>query len=330
MEDSKAKKKVSVLIPCYNAEKWLRETLDCCLRQTYKNIEVVLVDDGSTDGSLAIAREYEQCDPRVHVYSQPNSGGCRARNLAFEKSTGDYIMYLDADDLMSDNKIEVQVKRLEEEGDPKAVAVCPWETFTDTLPSKHTERFLYKDYPTGLDLIEEAWYNNEWFVVSCYLTTCQLIAEAGPWDERLTKVQDGEFFCRVLSKASHVMYCPSAMFCYRIGYASVSRGNKFVENKLNSALLGRILCKQTVLPLRDTPCVRRGLARNFSIVLLTSPYGSRWYLEAKKQIEQLGERPHHPSPSPVVAIVEKIIGFDRLLHLKMLLGKWKHSRYCCL
>lgn len=314
-------KKVSVLIPCYNAEKWIAETLDCCLRQTYKNIEVILVDDGSTDNSLAIAREYEIRDTRIHVYTQPNSGGCRARNLAFEKSSGDYIMYLDADDLMSDNKIEVQMKRLEDANDPLAVAVCPWETFTETIPSKHTERILYKDYSSGLDLIEDAWYNNEWFVVSCYLTSSMLIREAGPWDERLTKVQDGEFFCRVLSKASHVTYCPNAIFYYRIGYMSVSRGNKFVENKLNSALLGRILCKQTVLPLRNTPRLRRGLARNFSIVLLNSPYRSKWYLEAKKQIEQLGERPLHPSPSIVVSLAERIIGFENLLYLKMLIKK---------
>ena len=105
-------KKVSILIPCYNSEKWVGETLDCCLRQTYPNIEVVLVDDGSTDNSLAIAREYEKKDKRIRVFSQPNSGGCRARNLAFEKSTGDYIKYLDADDLISDDMIEKQVELL--------------------------------------------------------------------------------------------------------------------------------------------------------------------------------------------------------------------------
>ena len=99
MEDCNMTKLVSILIPCYNAEKWLGETLDCCLRQTYKNIEVIFVDDGSTDNSLAIAREYEKKDNRIHVFAQPNSGGCRARNVVFEHSTGDYIMYLDATDL---------------------------------------------------------------------------------------------------------------------------------------------------------------------------------------------------------------------------------------
>lgn len=320
-------KKVSILIPCYNSEKWLAETLDCCLRQSYTNIEVILVDDGSTDNSLSIAREYEQKDSRIHVFTQPNSGGCKARNLAFEKSTGDYIMYLDADDLMSDNKIEVQMKRLEEEGDAYSVAVCPWETFSNgILPSTFNDRFFYKDYSSGLDLIEDAWYNGDWYVITCYLSPRQLIKEAGPWDERLTKIQDSEFFCRVISKATKILYCSDAKFYYRRGYVSVSSSNRYSEDKLRSALLGRILYKQVVLPLRDTRKIRHGLARCFSEVMLNSPYGSKWYIEAKRQIEELGEIPFHPSPSKKVAILEKLIGFERLMYIKTKLMQWGIKR----
>ena len=318
-------KKVSILIPCFNAEKWLAETLDCCIRQTYQNIEIILVDDGSTDGSLNIAREYERRDSRIHVYTQPNSGGCRARNVAFDKSIGDYIMYLDADDLMSENKIEVQMKQLLEEGDPRAVATCPWESFTSAIPKNHTTRFLYKNYPSGLDLIEDAWYKGSWFVVTCYITSRKLIEEAGSWDERLKKVQDGEFFCRVLSKAGKILFCSDAMFYYREGHLSVSKSNKFSKDKLDSSLLGRVLVKDTVLPLRNTHQIRHGLARIFSEVMLNSPYKSEWYMEAKKQIELLAERPIHPCPSPKVRILERIIGFERLLWLKGKLRKVRNA-----
>ena len=104
---------VSILIPCYNSEAYLAETLKCCVNQTYPNIEVVVVDDGSTDGSLKIAHQWKGVHENICVYSQQNLGAASARNFAFEKSRGEYIMYLDADDLISLNKVEKQVESLE-------------------------------------------------------------------------------------------------------------------------------------------------------------------------------------------------------------------------
>lgn len=90
--------KVSILIPCYNSERFVAETLDSCLAQTYRNIEIIVVDDGSTDNSFAIAKSFES--NIIKVYRQDNSGACAARNYAFRKSSGEYIVYLDADDIL--------------------------------------------------------------------------------------------------------------------------------------------------------------------------------------------------------------------------------------
>lgn len=314
-------KKVSILIPCYNSEKWLGETLDCCLRQTYPNIEVVVVDDGSTDNSLAIAREYEKKDKRIRVFSQPNSGGCRARNLAFEKSTGDYIKYLDADDLMSDDMIEKQVELLLSANDPYAVSTCAYEEFNTTTNVLFRKRFLYKNYSSGLDLIEDAWYNGGWFVVTCYLASRKLIMETGPWNEYLTKVQDGEFFCRVLTKAHKILFCEGVKFYYRRGHLSVSTVNKYNAKKMESSLAGRICCVNTVLPLRNTLKIRRGIARMFSEVMLNTPWRTFYYQKAKRYIISIGEKPFHPSPSKKIAFIENVIGFENLLFMKYILIK---------
>ena len=75
-------KKVSILIPCYNSEKFLEETLQCCIKQQYSNIEVIIVDDGSTDLSAKIAEEWANKYDFIHFYRQTNLGACRARNLA--------------------------------------------------------------------------------------------------------------------------------------------------------------------------------------------------------------------------------------------------------
>lgn len=104
---------VSIVIPCYNAGRWLREAIDSCLGQTYPNLEIIVVDDGSTDDSLSIARSYGS---DIVVSTGPNKGESGARNKGFSLSHGDFIQFLDADDYLLPEKIERQVALLETEG----------------------------------------------------------------------------------------------------------------------------------------------------------------------------------------------------------------------
>lgn len=90
--------KISVIVPVYNAEKYLKQCLDSLVSQTYKNIEIVCVDDGSSDGSLAILQEYSEKDERIKVISIENSGVSNARNVAIKNATGEYFAFCDSDD----------------------------------------------------------------------------------------------------------------------------------------------------------------------------------------------------------------------------------------
>lgn len=103
---------VSVIVPAYNAENFICRTLDSILSQTYKNIEVLVVDDGSEDRTAAIVEYFAQQDSRVSLFKQTNTGVAAARNLAIENSRGKYIAPIDADDLWYPQKIEKQVKCL--------------------------------------------------------------------------------------------------------------------------------------------------------------------------------------------------------------------------
>lgn len=98
--------KVSVIIPIYNAEKYLRDCLDSVVNQTLKEIEVICVDDGSTDSSLRIAKEYSERDSRVKVFSQKNSSAGAARNKGLSYATGEYLSFLDADDFFELHMLE--------------------------------------------------------------------------------------------------------------------------------------------------------------------------------------------------------------------------------
>lgn len=105
---------VSVIIPIYNTEKFLPKCIDSVLGQTYKNLEIILVNDGSPDKSLPICREYEKKDNRIIVVDKPNGGLSDARNHGTAAATGRYIFYLDSDDFIADNALEILVDKIEE------------------------------------------------------------------------------------------------------------------------------------------------------------------------------------------------------------------------
>ena len=92
---------ISIIIPVYNTEKYLRKCLDSVINQTYKNLEIICVNDGSTDGSLKILNEYKEKDNRINVFDVKNQGASAARNLAIKKSTGEFIVFVDSDDYIN-------------------------------------------------------------------------------------------------------------------------------------------------------------------------------------------------------------------------------------
>ncbi|MGG7198605.1 glycosyltransferase family 2 protein [Clostridium butyricum] len=96
-------KRLSIIIPVYNAEKTIKKCLNSILEQEYRNIEVLIIDDGSIDNSLYISREYEKRDKRIKVITKINSGVSSTRNLGIKISTGDYIIFIDADDYLEKN-----------------------------------------------------------------------------------------------------------------------------------------------------------------------------------------------------------------------------------
>ena len=116
---------VSVIIPAYNAEKFIAKTLESVLFQTYLNIEVLVVDDGSTDTTAEIVKSFVQKDSRVSLLQQSNAGVAAARNLAIEKSKGEYIAPIDADDIWYPQNLEKQVKCLTS-SEPSVGVVYSW------------------------------------------------------------------------------------------------------------------------------------------------------------------------------------------------------------
>lgn len=107
-------KKISVIVPVYNVEKYLKYSVGGILKQSYKNLEIILVNDGSEDNSLAICEEYSKKDDRIKIITVENGGQGRARNIGLKNSTGDWILFLDADDYYDNNAVEYLVELAEQ------------------------------------------------------------------------------------------------------------------------------------------------------------------------------------------------------------------------
>lgn len=106
MKNYECKKLISIIIPIYNSEKYIKKCINSVIEQSYKNIEIILVNDGSTDNSLEICKSYKKIDSRIRIINQKNKGTAAARNVGIKKSKGEYICFVDSDDEIKSNYVE--------------------------------------------------------------------------------------------------------------------------------------------------------------------------------------------------------------------------------
>ena len=246
---------VSILIPAHNSERWLPETLASALAQTWHRKEVIVVDDGSRDGTAAVAKAF--ASQGVKVVTIPNSGASAARNHAFSLSRGDYIQWLDADDLLAESKIEAQLQRAAELSDSSRLLSGPWGSFIH-----RPERARFRECALWADLSPADWLSrkmeyNLHMQTATWLTHRSLALAAGPWDVRMVVDDDGEYFCRVLSRSSGVSFVPEAKVFYRntpgprLSYIGRNRA------KIEAMHLSMHLHIETLLALEDSAATRR-------------------------------------------------------------------------
>lgn len=136
------KNSISIVIPAYNSEKVINKCLDSILNQTYKNFEVIVVNDGSKDNTLSILEEYSKNNDNITVISKENGGQAQARNDGIKKATGDYLMLIDADDFIEENYLEIMLnKALETDAD---ICISGYKNFDDNY--KFVSEVKYKDH----------------------------------------------------------------------------------------------------------------------------------------------------------------------------------------
>lgn len=227
-------KKVSVIIPCFNAEKWIREAIESCLTQTYSDVEIIVIDDGSTDNSLKIIKTFGN---KIIWRSYPQKGGNYARNRGFELSQGEYIQYLDADDYILAEKIEKQVSFLEATG--ADVVYGDWR-HQRHLPDGSSFLDKIEISETQADILA-ALLANWWVALAALMYKRSAVENSDKWDESLLAAQDRDFLLSVVMNGAKVVYQPGCYAIYRrYGSVTVSTSSKARWLKSHHLVLKKI------------------------------------------------------------------------------------------
>lgn len=189
---------ISVIIPAYNAEKTILETIESIQQQTFSDFELIVINDGSTDGTLAILATIS--DPRLKVFSYENGGLPVARNRGIDRATGKYLTFIDADDLWTPDKLESQLAALTQH--PEAGAAYSWTAFID-----ENSEFLYAWEPLFFEgnIYPQLLIENFISSGSNILVRRQYIEAAGRFDPTLKSAEDWDYYLRLAA------LCPFAL-----------------------------------------------------------------------------------------------------------------------
>jgi len=315
---------VSILIPAYNSEEWIGDSIRSAQAQTWPRKEIIVVNDGSSDGTARAAEQF--AGGEVTVVSTKNQGAAAARNHALQLSKGDFIQWLDADDVLSPGKIEYQLAALKE-GDSRRVLLSgPWANF-----SYRTERARFAPNSLYHDLSPVEWLlrkmgENLHMQTSTWLTSRELAEASGPWDTRLINDDDGEYFCRVLLQSEGTRFVPESQVFYRVMPSSRLSFVGTSNNKKNALLISMKLHVQYLRSLEESERVRKACL-TYIQTWYPSFYPDRPDIVGELQAlaAELGGRLETPRLRWKYAWMEPIFGLDAAKRAQMTLPQLKSS-----
>lgn len=266
-------RKVSVIVPVYNTEKFLKECLDSILNQTYSNIEVILVEDGSLDSSLSILKAYQKDSHVILLENRSNKGVGYSRNRGIEHATGDYILFVDSDDLLSPVAIEYLVSALEKSN--TEMSMCQYQTFFHSrlLNSKnHNGSFEVMDIEKDSYLLE----------------VCGGACWAKLWKRTLLQdirfpegiiYEDAPFTFPLMVKASKISFIREPLYYYRFNINGITKKNKREPNRtlLDIYPSAKMLDENYQLVRRNSALDSKMKEMGYSILFLGALNSGFWF-----------------------------------------------------
>ena len=310
---------VSVCIPCYNSEQYIAETINSLLSQTYKNIEIIVADDGSLDGTVHVLEGIK--DERFKYFRQPKRGAAAARNEAYKISVGAFIKFMDADDLLSEACIENQLFKIIEK--PWCIASAKWGRFyNDDLSNfRLTSEKVWKDLP-GIDWLINSLMDTgaNMMQPGIFLVPRNIIEKAGLWNEALSLIDDFDFMVRVISNSSYVLFCEEAVLMYRSGLPnslSAKNSDKHMESAYNSLRLG-VDC---ILKVRNDAVSRQACANTYKRWSYNFyPFHKDLYNKLENEIDKLGGSEVNIIGGKLFNVLSKLLGWKMAKKFKIFIS----------
>jgi glycosyltransferase involved in cell wall biosynthesis len=299
---------VSILIPAYNAQEFLSDTVRSALAQSWSPKEIIIVDDGSRDETLAVARQFESAS--VKVSTQKNQGAAATRNAAYSMAQGDFIQWLDADDLLSPDKVACQMRAAERWGG-NTLYSSAWAFFMyRPQKARFTPTALWADMPP-LEWMTRKMEQNLHMQTATWLVSRELTEAAGPWNTQLLGDDDGEYFARVLMASDSVKFLSEGKVYYRVTPSSRLSYIGKSDRKMEAQLASMELNIQYLRSLEDSPRVRAA-CRTYLCNWLIHFYPERPDLVARAQqlAQSVGEDLPLPELSWKYRWIQKTLGWS--------------------
>jgi glycosyltransferase involved in cell wall biosynthesis len=212
---------ISIITPVYNAEKTIAQTIQSVLEQTYRDFEFLIINDGSTDRTLEIISTFQ--DPRIQVFSYPNSGHSISRNRGLENASGHYVSFLDADDIWTPEKLETQLTALRT--NPSAGFVYSWSNFIDEEGAfLHKGSYFRADGQVYQQLLVRNFIENG----SNPMIRKEVFDQVGMFNPNLAAAPDWDMWLRI-AKGHEFVCVPEVQILYRVSTQSVSANLQKLE-----------------------------------------------------------------------------------------------------
>jgi glycosyltransferase involved in cell wall biosynthesis len=304
---------VSILIPAYNAEKWLADTIKSALNQTWLTKEIIIVNDGSRDNTLSVAKQFES--PSVKVITQENRGASAARNHALSYAQGDLIQWLDADDLLAPDKIAQQIKimKTNQDSSQHVYSSAFGQFYYRHQKANFLPDNLWQDH-LPIDWLLIKMRENLWMSMDAWLINRRLTEIAGPWDEKLSLDDDGDYICRIVLASHKVIFVSEAKSYCRVGnFGSLSLSNS--HRAYESLFTSHSNCISRIRFLEDNE-----RTRSASLIIL-----QRWFKYYYPEYPDLVEKAMSLAKELGGILHPPVLGGKYDL-LKKLLG-WKAAKY---
>jgi glycosyltransferase involved in cell wall biosynthesis len=307
---------VSILIPAYNAGSWIADTIRSALAQTWQRKEIIVVDDGSRDDTAAIARTFESTV--LKVVCKDNEGAAATRNRAYALSQGDYIQYLDADDLLSPGKIQRQIDALGDASDRRTLLSCPWGYFAyRPEKARFVETALWEDL-SPVEWMVRKFGRNLHQQTATWLTSRELAEAAGPWNTRLLGDDDGDYFGRVLVASSGTKFVREARVYYRLVPSNRLSFIGDSDRKMDAQLASMRASIGYLLALEDSPRVRTALLSYLHCWgQFFHPRRTDIFFELEQMARALGGTFERPPLRAKYRWLEPVVGLSRAWELQI-------------